>query len=58
MNANIFAIALDESNDNTDTSQLLIFVRAINENFEITQELAGLSSLPMVTQQALIFSTE
>ena len=44
-NCKYFSIALDESTDNVDTAQLLVFVRAVNENFELTQELAGMASL-------------
>lgn len=40
-----FSVALDESTDITDTAQLLVYVRAVNSNFEVTQELAGLASL-------------
>jgi hypothetical protein len=37
-----FSFALDESTDNEDTAQLLIFIRGINETFIITEELLGL----------------
>jgi hypothetical protein len=37
-------LALDESTDTLDTAQLLIFVRGIDAEFEITEELAGLQS--------------
>lgn len=36
-----FSLALDESNDVADTEQPLIFAQGINENFEITEELAA-----------------
>lgn len=32
-----FSIALDESSDMLDTAQLLIFIRGINDSFEITE---------------------
>ena len=51
-----FSLALDESNDNTDTAQLLVFVRAVSENFELTQELAGLASLHGRTTGLHIFN--
>jgi hypothetical protein len=37
-----FLLALDESTDTCNTVQLLIFVRGIDAEFEITEELAGL----------------
>jgi hypothetical protein len=39
-----FSLALDESTDTCGTAQLLIFVRGIGVEFEITEELAGLQS--------------
>ena len=44
-----FSLALDESTDNEDTAQLLIFIRGINENFVITEELLGLESMKSTT---------
>ncbi|XP_067939563.1 general transcription factor II-I repeat domain-containing protein 2-like [Watersipora subatra] len=37
--------ALDESNDVKDTAQLLIFIRGINDTFEITDEFLTMESL-------------
>ena len=37
--------ALDESTDIQDTAQLLIYIRGIDENFEITEELLFMESL-------------
>ena len=34
----LFSLALDESNDTNDPAQLLIFIRGINDSFEITEE--------------------
>ena len=50
-----FSIALDESTDNVDTAQLLVFVRAVDENCKLTQELAGIASLRGRTTGADIF---
>ncbi|XP_076056619.1 general transcription factor II-I repeat domain-containing protein 2-like [Oratosquilla oratoria] len=40
-----FSIALDESNYIQDTTQLLIYIRGIDGNFEITEELLSMESL-------------
>lgn len=44
-----FSLAMDESTDNQDTAQLLIFIRGIDENFFITEELLGLESMKSTT---------
>lgn len=41
----LYSSALDESNDIKDTAQLLIFIRGINGNFEITEEFLAMESL-------------
>lgn len=40
-----FALALDESTDISDTAQLLIFVRGIDQEFTITEKLVSLQSM-------------
>ena len=44
-----YSLALDESNDVRGTAQLLIFVRGINDNFEIIEELLAMESLKGTT---------
>ncbi|KAI5150109.1 hypothetical protein ENBRE01_1306 [Enteropsectra breve] len=50
-----FSLALDESTDITDTAQLLIFIRGISAEFEITEELASLNSINGTTKGENIF---
>jgi hypothetical protein len=40
-----YALAMDESNDITDTAQLLIFIRGIDTTLTVHEELGGLCSL-------------
>ena len=51
----LFSLALDESTDIDDTAQLLIFVRGISENFEITKELLSMESMKDTTTGEDIF---
>jgi hypothetical protein len=36
---------MDESTDSKDAAQLLIFIRGVDGNFEIVEELAGICSM-------------
>nr|KAF6360044.1 hypothetical protein mMyoMyo1_011002 [Myotis myotis] len=45
-----YSLALDESNDVKDTAQLLIFIRGISDNFEITEEVLAMEPLKGKTQ--------
>ena len=40
-----FSITFDQSTDLQDTAQLLVYIKGINENFEITEELLSMKSL-------------
>jgi hypothetical protein len=40
-----FLLALDESTDIIDTTQLFIIIRGIDINFNVTEELASLESM-------------
>lgn len=50
-----FSIALDESTDVKDTAQLLIFLRGINNDYFVTEELLALASMKDTTTGADIF---
>ena len=50
-----YLLALDESNDVRDTAQLLIFVRGINDNFEMIEELLAMKSLKETTRGEDLF---
>lgn len=51
-----YSLAMDESTDVGDTAQLLIFVRGIDDNFNITEELASLQSMKDRTTGEDIFN--
>jgi hypothetical protein len=41
----VFSIAVDESTDVADTAQLAIFIKCVDINFSITEELTALCSM-------------
>ncbi|GLV33430.1 hypothetical protein CBL_20169 [Carabus blaptoides fortunei] len=45
-----FSVALDDSTDISDTSQMLIFIRTVNENYSYSEELLQLRSLHGTTK--------
>ncbi|GBL59021.1 General transcription factor II-I repeat domain-containing protein 2A [Araneus ventricosus] len=49
------SIAMDESTDINDTAQLVLFIRGVDENFEITEELVCMRSLKGTTKGCDIF---
>ena len=40
-----YSLAIDESTDSTDTAQVLVFVRGIDNNFNASEELADMQSM-------------
>ena len=44
-----YSLALDESNDVQDTAQLLVFIRGMDANFQLTEELFSVESLKDTT---------
>ncbi|XP_076820963.1 general transcription factor II-I repeat domain-containing protein 2-like [Clavelina lepadiformis] len=40
-----YSLAVDESTDCTDTAQLLVFIRGIDDNFNVSENLAGMQSM-------------
>ena len=53
-----YSLALDESTDIEDTAQLLVFIRGIDENFEITEELLSLEHLKDTTTGQDLFESD
>lgn len=51
-----FSLALDESTDVTDVSQLMIFARTIDNGFDVHEELLKLASLHDTTKGSDIFN--
>ncbi|KAJ8872490.1 hypothetical protein PR048_026096, partial [Dryococelus australis] len=49
LNVQLIRLEMDESTDLTDTAQFLIFVRGVEDNFELTEQLAGLYSMQSQT---------
>ncbi|XP_076810297.1 general transcription factor II-I repeat domain-containing protein 2-like [Clavelina lepadiformis] len=40
-----YSLAVDESTDCTDIAQLLVFIRGIDDNFNVSENLAGMQSM-------------
>lgn len=55
-NSKYFCLALDESCDITDNSQLRIFIRSVNSKFEVAEELLRLEVLEALTKGTNIFN--
>jgi hypothetical protein len=55
---NFFSIVIDKSCDATDTAQLLVYKRCVNENFDVVQDLLGLCQLKTTTTGAVIFEAQ
>ncbi|GFT52547.1 general transcription factor II-I repeat domain-containing protein 2 [Nephila pilipes] len=44
-NFKYFSVTMDESTDRSDAAQLIIFIRDVDDEFNITEELACLQSI-------------
>lgn len=49
-NCSFYSLALDETTDNTDVAQLLIFIRLVDNQFNVEEELLSLMSLHNTTK--------
>jgi hypothetical protein len=47
---------MDESTDRTDTAQLLIFIRGIDDSFNLTEKIACLRSLKEKTTDQILYN--
>ena len=54
-NTTYYSVALDESTDATDSAQVLYFVRAVTEEFEVYEELFALGTLKGRTRGIDVF---
>ena len=45
----LYSLALDEGTDQSDTAQLVIFIRGIDENFNIIEEMLDLCQIKSTT---------
>ena len=50
-----FSLAMDESVDVTDISELMIFARLVNENFNFQEELLAIHPLTDATNESNIY---
>lgn len=50
-----FSLAFDESTDISDSAQLVVFLRGVNESFQVTEEMLNLISLKGTTTGKDIF---
>ncbi|KAL6480985.1 hypothetical protein MHYP_G00090650 [Metynnis hypsauchen] len=50
-----FSLVVDESNDVSDTAQLSVFIRGVDSNLRVTEELLGLKSMHGTTTGKEIF---
>ena len=41
---------MDDNTDATDTAQLAIFIRGINDEYKVTEEMASLAPLKDITK--------
>lgn len=54
-NCSFYSLALDETTDNTDVAQLLIFIRLVDNEFNVEEELLSLMSLHNTTKGVDIY---
>lgn len=54
-NFKFYSLAMDESTDASDTAQLAIFIRGIDEHYNITEEMVSLVSLKDTTKSVDLF---
>lgn len=50
-----YSLAFDESTDISDTSQLVIFIRGVNDSFQVTEEMLNLLHLKDTTRREDVF---
>ncbi|XP_075217985.1 general transcription factor II-I repeat domain-containing protein 2-like [Lycorma delicatula] len=51
----VYSLAFDESTDISDTSQLMIFIRGLNDSFQVTEEMLNILNLKDTTRGEDVF---
>ena len=54
-NFKFYALAIDDSTDATDTAELAIFIQGIDDEYNVTEELASLVPLKDTTESRVLY---
>ena len=54
-NFKFYALVIDDSTDATDTAELAIFIQGIDDEYNVTEELASLVPLKDTTESRVLY---